>query len=388
VGEFEQGKPVIEFLRKNTEHFIVLTFFSPSVAKGAFSYSSADLIFPLPFDFPGEMKKLVSTLRPDILILVKYDAWLNLLYYCSRWGCFIVMLSATFTKSSGRMNPLVKMFVKRIFSFFHFISSVGKKDEKLIKSFIPTGVPTRFRVLGDSRLDAVFTRYYQFTKQKKNSLVYNKGGDEILFVAGSTYTQSEGILFNLLNVCIMEKKFPQLKLIIVPHEIDHSRLRSLQKTAKAFNLDARIFPDKSEQAYTDVHPTAHFNRVPEFPQVLVINAFGVLADLYSLADIVFIGGSFRKKTGSVHSVPEGIVHKKPVITGPYIQNSPEACELAELGYILKGNNERDFIEKAIQLITNPSQREQLAKSSFEYLRKRTGASEKFIKVLDEMVPIL
>lgn len=311
VGEFEQAKPLIEAIYAETR--IVLTFFSPSVAPNARSYPYADAAVYLPLDTSRNAERLIRLIQPTLMVFSKFDIWPNLVWKASKNGVPIIVVAGTLHAESKRLSRFAKPFFRSVHRHIRVHCAISEGDAARFQELCS---PTHeIVVTGDTRYEQVYRRAVavEFDTEFFPGQATLK---RPILIAGSTYTEDEKVLFpayQLLRENIPDT-FPHL--ILVPHEPTPERTSEIRAALNRQQL--------SHLCFSDLAPGIDLSEV----DVLIVDRVGLLAQLYKLTDIAFVGGSFR---GSVHNVMEPAAMAKPVLFGPTIQNAYEASLLVARG---------------------------------------------------------
>lgn len=358
LGEFEQGRPVIE--KAKTEfpnHKIVVSFFSPSGYEVRKNYKDADYIFYLPLDTKRNSKSLVKILHPEILILVKYEYWYNLLKRLQKKKIPIIVISAVIKENNLFFKAWGSWFRKIISKISHFF--VQEQDSKNLLESIDFHNVT---ISGDTRFD----RVKEILKSKTELVFVEKfKGNSKLIVAGSTWPDDDEILTNFIN-----SKLPEdWKIIFAPHNIDQKKIIQLKEKLK---LPTTI--------YTQLNQDELINS-----RILIVDTIGILTKIYSYADISYVGGGFTN-TG-IHNTLEPAVYGIPIIFGPNYQRYFEAVELIENEAAVKFENQFEFDEKMTNLIEEKSDRERRGKISYKYIQQKPNSTIVILDYLKELLPI-
>ncbi len=322
VGEFEQAKPLIEAIY--TENRIVLTFFSPSVAPNARSYPYADAAVYLPLDTRRNAQRLIRLIEPTLIVFSKFDIWPNLVWKATKHGIPIIVIAGTLHAESKRLSRFAKPFFRSVHRHIRVHCAISEGDAARFQELCSPA--HEIVVTGDTRYEQVYRRAVAVESDTeflpgqatlgRSSQVSRIATKRPILIAGSTYTEDEKVLlpgYQLLRENTSDD-FPHL--ILVPHEPTPERIKEI-----------RGYLDRQQLAYrcfSELTPEVDLSTV----DILIIDALGLLAKLYGLADIAFVGGSFR---GSVHNVMEPAAMGKPVLFGPTIQNAYEASLLVERG---------------------------------------------------------
>ena len=312
VGEGLQAQPVIDLLRaRRPDVQIAYTFYSPSAEQFAQSLD-VDFVDYLPFDTIASADAIVRALQPNALIFSKLDIWPVLTERAAAAGVPVGVISATLAESSGRRGILARALLG---DAYRAIGRVGAVDAKDAEHFREVGLASgRVEVTGDTRYDQVWAR----AKRAPSPLVQSLRSARPTLVAGSTWPSDETHL--LAAWTRLREKIPDARLIIAPHEIGAAHLTSVERWAKVHAIRvSRI--DAREAAGADV---------------VLVDRFGVLGDLYAIADVAYVGGAFH--SAGLHSVLEPASFGVPVLFGPRHDKSRDAGKLMEAkgGASIKG----------------------------------------------------
>ncbi len=347
LGEFEQGRPVIEAIKREMPVFkIVLTFFSPSGYEIRKNYSNADCISYLPSDTPGNAGKFIDLAKPEVVIFVKYEFWNNYISALYRNKIPLFLISGIFRPGQhffkwygsffrGMLRKFDKIFVQDQGSF-DLLNSIG-----IEKVFLA----------GDTRFD----RVVQITGTARDIPQLEQfRGNEKLFLAGSSWRQDEEIIAEYIN------SFPtRMKWVFAPHEIDKSNIERLEKLIK---VKCIRFSE-----YTEVSADA---------RVLIIDNIGMLSSAYRYAYIALIGGGFGK---GIHNILEPACWGIPVIFGPNHERFMEAVNLKYAGGAKSFVTFEDFKGILDMWLTDEKLYTISAEIASNYVIENAGATEIIIK---------
>jgi 3-deoxy-D-manno-octulosonic-acid transferase len=329
-GEIEYIKPLLRKIRKEKPHyFLFLTFFSPSgkpMARNCvFKDLEADGYAPLPWDKFDVVQDFLNQLKPKALIISRTDLWPELLLQCHLRKIPSLLVAATFAPGSKKMSIGGRLFLKLTLPLLTKISVVSPKDQEMIqRDFL--NLPTI--VGGDPRYDQVDFRINTQAKQLPTNIL--NWAKNPIFIAGSTWPEDEKIVLSAFQKLVKTDKYnfnnqgkfngtSNLKLLLVPHESDEKHLELLRGQLKDLQISFQLFSETQiEKRFTEIAPNT---------QVLIFDQKGFLLDLYRLASLAFIGGSFKKQ---VHSVMEAIGQGNLVLVGPFHQNNREAIEFQQI----------------------------------------------------------
>ena len=353
LGEFEQAKPIIEKLRKETDTIIVVSFFSPSGYENSKKYPYADIITYLPFDSRWRAERFIEVISPDLAVFMRYDIWPNHIWTLKKKKIPCLLVDATMKKNSPRKLPIVRSFHKYLFEDFAKILTVSNEDVNGFMSFKCKHV--QIKKVGDTRFDRVYNR----SIVSKESKIINPDvlkGKKVL-VAGSTWPQDEEILIPaFLKVLKFDE---QAVMIIAPHEPTLLNLEKLEHEFSGVVSYIRL---------------SHINNY-ENQRIIIVDSIGVLSILYNYADIAFVGGSFKM---NVHNILEAAVYGIPVLFGPKIENSQEAKKLAEIGGGILVKDKRELYRSLRKLLSDEIFRTECGEKSFDYVEKHKGATDRII----------
>ncbi|WP_418983402.1 3-deoxy-D-manno-octulosonic acid transferase [Alistipes sp.] len=300
LGEFEQGRPIIERIRKEHPEFkILLTFFSPSGYEIRKDYKGVDYIFYLPLDTPRNARRFLDAARPEIAIFVKYEFWLNLLRELRRRKVRTYIVSAIFRRNSVFFRPYGGLWRQALESFDTLF--VQNEESKTLLAELGFD---NVLVAGDTRFD----RVAEIARAAKHvDIVERFKGDRRLFVAGSTWGPDEELLIRLMN------ENPEVKFLIAPHEMDEARIERLLSQTKGGAL-----------RFTQCTPRTSYGT----RQLLILDTVGLLASVYGYAAWSYIGGGFGV---GIHNTLEAATFGLPVAFGPNYKKFKEARDLVTLG---------------------------------------------------------
>ena len=349
LGEFEQGRPLIEELKQRHPDFkILLTFFSPSGFEIRKNYEKADFVCYLPLDTPQNAKQFLNIVKPQLIFFIKYEFWYFFLKEIGKRKIPLYLVSGIFRGNQRFFRKYTVLSRKMLSWFTHFF--VQNEDSKQLLNSINIQNVT---VTGDTRFDRVFT----ITQQSKDLPIIEKfAQNNTLLIAGSTWKPDEEILTKFFN-----QSDNQLKLIIAPHETHKENINRIIK----------LFPDKnlvrrySEAIETDV---SNFN-------VLIIDSIGILSSIYKYGQIAYIGGGFGK---GIHNILEAATFGIPIIFGPGFKKFQEAVDLIKLGGAFSISNFEDFQDTINSFIENKEKIVRKGNVSSSYVKEMKGATDKIL----------
>ena len=352
LGEFEQGRPMIEQIRKvHPEYKILLTFFSPSGYEVRKNYAGADVVCYLPFDTPGRVEQFLDLAHPSMAIFIKYEFWGNYLHTLQRRGISVYIISAIFRREQLFFQWFGKPYRKMLDCFNHLFV----QDEKSKTLLAEYGIHN-VTVAGDTRFDRVIDVYHQ-AKQipvVERFIEGTKGQSPLVFVAGSSWPEDEAIFIPYFE------RHPEMKLIIAPHEIHEGHLKSIE--ARLHRPAIRL-SQATEQNVAD-------------KDCLIVDSFGLLSSLYRYGQIAYIGGGFG---AGIHNTLEAAVYGIPVLFGPRFQKFKEAKDLIAEGGAFTFDSEAAFEARMNKLLTSSDQLQQASRSAGQFVHSHGGATTTILK---------
>lgn len=345
LGEFEQGRPLIENIRsKYPTYKVVLTFFSPSGYEIQKNYSLANVITYLPIDTVSNAKKFLDLVNPKMAIFVKYEFWPNLLRELDRNNIDTILVSGIFRKQQVFFKWFGSWMRKSLKSFsYFFVQDVNSQE--LLNSIGIENVTES----GDTRFDRVYSiKEQDIQLDFMTSFKQNK----TLLVAGSTWKEDEEIIVDYLNTC----KYADVKFVIAPHNINANEINKLKKSI-----------DKKVILYSELEK----GEVSE-AEVFIVDTIGLLTKIYKYADIAYVGGAFE--TG-LHNVLEPATFGIPIVIGPKYDKFNEAVELVKLKGCIPVKDYGEFQEILNTFLSDPKLRLEKGKIAEDYIANNTGATK-------------
>lgn len=365
VGEFEQAKPLIEAIYADVR--IVLTFFSPSVAPNVESYQYVDAAVYLPFDTPHNAERLIHLIKPTCLIFSRYDIWPNLVWKASKQDIPIIVIAGTLHAGSKRLGRFAKSFFRSVHRYITLHCAISEADAARFQQLCSS--EHQVVVTGDTRYEQVYRRALAVEPNAEffpGQATLNRP----ILIAGSTYSDDEKVLLEAFQM--LREDMPEcfLHLVLVPHEPTSKRIAEIQAELNKRKLTFRCFSALNSDAnLMDI-------------DVLIVDAVGILAKLYQLADIAFVGGSFH---GSVHNVMEPVAMAKPVIFGPTIQNSYEASLLLKRGAAKLARTPQQVADILTEWLNDEEKRTKAGNIGKQLIEENLGAVERTLTYLRKYV---
>jgi 3-deoxy-D-manno-octulosonic-acid transferase len=354
LGEFEQGRPIIERAKSQYPSYkILLTFFSPSGFEGRKNYAFADVIKYLPLDTKSNAKKFVEKINPEIVIFVKYEFWPNILRELKNKNIKTILVSGIFREDQSFFKWYGSWMRNSLKTFNHFFVQNATSKELLNDIGF-----NNITISGDTRFD----RVSEITKQNNQIEEIEKFIDnKYTLVAGSTWPKDEELLVEYINNQTSDKE----KFIIAPHNINPKEINELKSSITKNTL---LFSDKKNQSINDA-------------QVLIIDTIGILTKIYSYANVAYVGGGFGS---GIHNILEPATFGIPIIIGPNYQKFNEAIELINLGACLPIQNSTELNTHLNTLFHHKDNRELKGKSAKDYILNNVGATKIIIAYLDKI----
>lgn len=349
LGEFEQGRPVMEKLKEKEPYTkILLTFFSPSGYEIRKNYAGADYIFYLPIDSPSNASRFVKFFRPDAAVFVKYEYWYNYLNELHERQIPTYLISAIFRPE----QPFFKKWGNLHRRMLGFFTRLFVQDEESVKLLASIGI-TRVQQTGDTRFD----RVKQIADAaKKINQVEAFCNDRRAVVCGSTWPGDEDVILDYIN-----KQEGDFKWIIVPHEIGEGHIRDI--LSKCHKPVARYTDEKADVANC---------------QVLVVDTIGVLSFIYRYGSIAYIGGGFGK---GIHNTLEAAIYGVPVVFGPKYHKFKEAVSLITCGGAFSIQDREQFTSLLDSLIHNSAIAQAAGQNALKFVNGKLGATDTIIRQL-------
>ncbi len=346
LGEYEQGVPIIEAIKKQKPHHkIVVSFFSPSGFENKKKSTLADAIVYLPLDTPANARKFINTVNPSLALFVKYEFWPNYLFELQKKNIPTLLISGVFRENQIFFKRYGAFMRKALKAFEHFF--VQDENSEILLKNIGFNNTT---LSGDTRFDRVshqieIDNTLQFAEEFK--------GNSLCIVCGSTWAEDETVLEDYINTSPSNVKF-----IIAPHKIDAAKIEEYKRKLVKKTI---LHSNKGEVNIADY-------------EVLIIDCIGLLTKLYNYADVAYVGGAMGK-TG-LHNILEAATFGVPIIIGKNYGEFPEAIRLRTLAGLYSVKNASEASEILDKLITNEAFRNKTGMIAGHYVNQNTGATKK------------
>lgn len=358
LGEFEQGRPLIEkYKLRDPDAIILLTFFSPSGYEIRKNYNGADIICYLPLDSPRNAKRFLDIVQPKATFFVKYEFWFNYLNELKQRKIPTYLISGIFRPSQHFFKFYGSWFRENLNCFTTFFLQDSPSEELLHSIGFKNCI-----VAGDTRFD----RVSETVKNVRSFPLIEKfkGTSEIL-IAGSTWPEDEKLIAEFFK----NPGNQNSKIIIAPHEIHEEHLRSIEAAFNPLWRGAGVCLRYSQANDENIKQA----------QALIIDNIGMLSSLYQYGSIAFIGGGFGK---GIHNILEASAFGLPVIFGPEYEKFSEAKELVKLGgaFPVKDIHE---LKKVNALLEDSQVMRSASHIAMYYVQGKVGATDKILSAIDK-----
>ena len=357
LGEFEQGLPVIESLKKNFPKYkILLTFFSPSGYEPRKNFPLADKVAYMPSDTLQNAKKLVRNFNIKVAFFVKYDFWFNYMKVLKKNDIPLYYISALLHPDHYFFRFYSSWFRKQLLNVSHYFVQ-NDETANLLKSI---GIENT-TVTGDTRFD----RVYDIAKQSKSFPEIEEfiAGRHCI-IAGSSWPSDEKFI-----IPFSKKMSDDYCLIIAPHDISESHIKQITSQLDSYVLYSQ-------------QPTANSQQLTassQQPTALVLDTIGILKQIYKYARFAYVGGGFMS---SIHNTQEALVFGCPVVVGPKYTKFVEAVDLVRDGGMFSVNNQQEFDDIFEQLMNDDDFYNKASGICQDYIQLSIGATEKIMRKLN------
>ena len=355
LGEFEQGRPLMERLRHDhPEYKILLTFFSPSGYEVRKNYEGADIVCYLPLDTIRNARRFMRAVRPVMAFFIKYEFWYNYLHILKHRQVPVYSVSSIFRPEQVFFRWYGRQYSRVLKCFTRFFVQNEQSRELLAKLGI-----TEVDVVGDTRFDRVL-QIRDAAKQLPLVESFTSGAPHV-FVAGSSWPPDEEIFIRYF------RDHPEWKLIIAPHVIGEDHLQQIEK----------LLEGREVVRYTKAHDAP--TETLEGASALIIDCFGLLSSIYRYGQVAYVGGGFGV---GIHNVPEAAVWGMPVFFGPNNERFQEAQELKHNGGGIEISSYDDFACQMDRFAADASLITTLGNAAGSYVTDRAGATSKIFQRLN------
>lgn len=344
LGEFEQGRPLIEKIRRECPDLkILLTFFSPSGYEVRKNYGGVDAVCYLPFDTPARVREFLDVVNPAMAIFVKYEFWGNYLQQLKKRGVPTYIISSIFRPDQSFFKWWGGMFRDLLDCFTHiYVQDI--ESRQLLASVNVTNVT----IAGDTRFDRV-TDIMAGNRDIPQAEAFTRNAP-LTIVAGSSWQPDEKFLLPYFNTC------DKIKLIIAPHEVNEEHIKAIESQCN--RKVCRLSSATPEEAAT--------------ADCMIVDCYGVLSSIYRYGDIAYIGGGFGV---GIHNINEAAVYGMPVIFGPKFDKFKEAKDLIARGGAFTFSDSEQFTSLLDSLVNNSDRLRQSGEIAGSYIKENLGATD-------------
>lgn len=351
LGEFEQGRPVLEKLRERyPRHQVVLSFFSPSGYEIRKDDEIADVVCYLPADSPGNAWRWINIVRPEFGIFVKYDIWVNHIFQARKRHTKLILISALMEENSRFLKGMLSGLFTRALNTFQQIFTQDEATARILAEKLDNPV---VKVAGDTRIDRVSELP---AKAQALPEIEEWISGRFCVVCGSTYEADEAIIESARRELTGEA----VCWIIAPHEInDRAITNKCQNDTKMIQYSSGDFSTGGSDC-------------------LWIDNVGMLSRIYRYADLVHVGGGFGE---TVHNTQEPAAFGNAITFGPNHKRYIEAVDLVRIGAAFEVNTDKDFIAVLKRLRKNDDERSRAIQLSAEYIQTKAGATQLIVENL-------
>lgn len=342
TGEFEQGRPIIEHLRKKMPEVpILVTFFSPSGFHAAQKYADQLIIEYLPLDTHSKARKFIRKWQPILAVFIKYEVWPSYLTALHQKDIPTLIISSRWRPQQVYFRSGRSLFYPLLEKLDHIFVQDALSSDILAAEGL-----SKVTLAGDTRIDRVRAIA---KKEFSHPILSSLDSEESVLILGSSWPSGENLLFEALK----DDKWPSFdRILIVPHELSEAHIRSLEKKAPLPSC------------------TVSGNVPDSNAKIIIVNEMGVLAYLYRRADLVYVGGGFGV---GIHSILEAAVYGKPVLFGPRHHKFKEAQDLLRLGAASVVQTKEDWVAAA-RRFRDPKAQKEVKQVLTTYFEEQSGAS--------------
>lgn len=353
LGEFEQGRPLLEAYRElHPTHYILLSFFSPSGYEARKNYAGADKVVYLPLDSRQNARDFLKLVHPQLVIFIKYEYWYHYFMEIGRLKLPFYLVSAVFRPNQPFFKPWVGSFWQKLLQQPTHIFVQDQASAALLKKIHVN----RVTVNSDTRFDRVAAvRQLEFTDNQLEAFCNGK-----TIIAGSSWPKDEA----LLQQAFKSKPLAEWKLILVPHDLHEHQLKQLQSALGSACVRYSKNPSREQLQQA---------------KYLIIDTIGLLSKIYRYGQIVYIGGGFGQ---GIHNTLEAAVYGLAVVFGPKHEKFLEAAELLKIGAAYEVNNAESLQKILSQLASDADLRQNISARLVSYFKEKCGATARVMQHID------
>ncbi|WP_109851558.1 3-deoxy-D-manno-octulosonic acid transferase [Aquimarina sp. AU58] len=344
LGEYEQGVPVIEELKKKySDHKVLVTFFSPSGYEAKKNSTLADIIVYLPMDTNANAIRFIQLVKPELAVFVKYEFWPNYLKVLQNKNVPAVFISATFREDQAFFKWYGGFMRKTLQTVDHFFV-----QDKISQTLIEKQGFANVTLSGDTRFDRVS---HQIEMDNHVDFISEFINERLCIVMGSSWPEDEEVFIDYIN-----EVSDKVCFIIAPHEIKDNITNTLKRKIKK---KAVLYSEKEGKVLKD-------------QQVFIMNTIGYLSRVYSYADIAYVGGAMG--TGGLHNILEPATFGIPIVIGKNFEKFREAKQLQKLAGLFSVSSADEFNQVLHKLVEDKKFREKTGMISGHFINSNTGAT--------------
>jgi 3-deoxy-D-manno-octulosonic-acid transferase len=356
LGEFEQGRPIIEQIKKDFPSYkIALTFFSPSGYEVRKDYELADVVCYLPLDSNKNVKRFLDIVHPTMAIFIKYEFWPNYLKGLQHRNISTILVSGIFRENQIFFKSFGAFMRKSLKAFDHFFVQ-DQTSKELLNSINQNNVS----ISGDTRFDRVYEILQQDNELNYISEFKNK---QYTVVAGSTWKEDEKLLVNYINNSASKDE----KFIIAPHNMSTNDIFELKKSIAKKTI---LYSEKKGKSLSEF-------------DVFIVDTIGILTKIYSVADAAYVGGGLTKN--GVHNILEPATFGVPIVIGPAYKKYKEVVDLVALNGCKVIANQNEFSTIFTKLKEDEDYRNQLAQINKHFIKDNIGATQTTMKYINKQL---
>lgn len=354
LGEYEQGLPVLQALRKKyPTHKLVVSFFSPSGYENKKNAKDFDVAIYLPLDTPKNARRLLNLIHPELILFVKYEVWPNVLLEAKKRNIRAVLFSATFRENQSYFSWYGSLMRKALSCFDHIFTQ-DETSKELVESIGYTSVS----VSGDTRFDRV-SKQLELDNTVDFIETFIDGKTTIVF--GSSWPADDALFVPFIN----NYNSNDVKFIIAPHNVKPSYTESLKAQLK---VNVVSYSEMKNKSLIDCN-------------VFILDTIGFLNKVYSYADIAYVGGAAG--TTGLHNILEPAVFGVPIIIGKHYNKFPEAKKLIKLKGVTPVSNAKELNKKLQSLIASKNDRHDEGFINKKFIKKHKGATIQIINTISK-----
>ena len=362
VGEGLQALPVIQRFRSNhPDTQLVYTFFSPSAERFARTVG-AEFFDYLPFDTEFDSRTAIDLMKPSAIVFSKLDVWPMLVSHAVKRGVKLGLLSATVPESSRRRSGIALLALRDAYASLDVVGAISPSDaERLLGMGVRSD---RMSVTGDTRYDQVWARA-NAPRSQRDAIIRKYGDHRATLVAGSTWPSDEERL--LPAWMQLRKQVDGARLIIAPHELSKKHLEGIERWARESSLSLSRTSEEASRA-TDV---------------LLVDQYGILGDIYALAHAAYVGGGFHD--AGLHSLLEPAAFGAPVLIGPRHTGNRDARLLIAGGGAVRCPGPGDITARLLAWFRNPGVHERAARGARRVVEAGLGAADRSTELVESLL---